>query len=154
MQNFNPTPENALLAHQSNSLLDWVQQLLISEGNSSLAESLSKEDPILVDIINVPLSLLKKIEGPEEDVESRLSPGVWEGNVSKLTELIKNGYKPSPLIVTDYWNYFEIADGNHRHEALLRNGIKSYWTIFLIKHPEGKKYFLKKFKKLPKFDIV
>lgn len=146
MKNFAPTVENALLAQENNYLEEWVQKLLISEGNDVLANEISQQSAILAEIINTPLVLLKKIEGPEEDVALRLPLDLFEKNVSKLTKLIKEGYKPAPLIVTDYWNYLEIADGNHRHEALLRNGINSYWTIFLIKHPTGKKYFQEEFK--------
>lgn len=141
-QNNKFTVEAALLAKKNGTLSKWTQELLQSEGGVGLANALKSERTVAVEMLNFPLSLLKKIEGPEEQVENRLSPDVWEKNVQRLTDLIKHGYSPAPLIVTDFWNKFEIADGNHRHEALVRAGIKSYWTIFFIKHPAGQKYIL------------
>lgn len=138
--NFSPTSENALLAMQNGDLENWVQALLQSEGSLDLAKSLISEKAIAVKMYNFPLGKLKKINGPEEQVELRQPLDIWEKRVSKLTELIKGGFKPAPLIVTDFWNHFEIADGNHRHEAMLRAGINSYWTIFFIKHTKGLEY--------------
>ncbi len=137
---FNHVPNDAIEAGKNGNLEEWVQKLLISEGNEDLAKSLSNEKPICVSIVKIPLKLLKKIEGPEEQIEHRQPLDIWENRVSKLVKLIEGGYKPAPLLVTDYWNYFEIADGNHRHEALVRLGTLEYWTIFFIKHEEGKKY--------------
>lgn len=137
---FAPTSESALLAKQHSRLGEWVQNLLHSEGNDELAKSLAQEKPIAIEMIEFPLVQLKRIEGPEENEEHRLSPDVWEEQVKKLAKKIKDGYKPAPLIVTDFWNQFELADGNHRHEAMLRVGMKTYWTIFFIKHEAGKKY--------------
>ncbi len=138
--NFSPTSDNALVAQKSGALGKWVQNLLISEGNYNLAKSLAQETPIAIEIMEFPLSQLKRIVGPEENEEHRQSPDIWEAQVDKLAKKIKEGYQPAPLIVTDFWNHFELADGNHRHEAMLRVGIKSYWTIFFIKHQKGKEY--------------
>ncbi len=137
---FEPTYENAKLAQENGTLNEWVNSLLISEGSNSLAQSLAKESPIAIKMIEFPLSQLKRIEGPEEKIEHRQSPDIWEASVQVLAAKIKDGFRPAPLIVTDYWNYFELADGNHRQEAMLRVGIKSYWTIFFIKHQKGKEY--------------
>ncbi len=52
--------------------------------------------------------------------------------------MIEDEYAPPPLIVTDYWSPMEIVDGNHRHEALLRNGVEKYWAIFFIKNESTK----------------
>ena len=137
---FAPTSESALLARQNGTLGEWVQKLLQSEGNYELAKTLAQEKPVAIEMVDFPLSRLKKIVGPEENEAHRQSPDVWEAQVTKLAKMVEKGYKPAPLIVTDYWNHFEIADGNHRHEALERRGINSYWTIFFIKHEKGKEY--------------
>ena len=134
------TVESALLAQKEGLISDWVQALLHCEDSDKLAKSLAEFKPVAMEIYDFPLLKLKRIDGPEEKIEQRLSPDIWEAQVSLLTNKIKEGFRPAPLIVTDYWNYFEIADGNHRHEALLRNGITSYWTIFLIKNKKGHEY--------------
>lgn len=132
--------ESAMEASKNNSLKKWVIDLLLNEESYDLAEKINSEKTVAVDMVNFPLSLLKKIQGPEENETHRQSPDVWEGKVRNLADKYGEGYRPAPLIVTDFWNHFEIADGNHRHEALERHGVKSYWTIFFIKHKKGKEY--------------
>ncbi|HUQ85840.1 MAG TPA: ParB N-terminal domain-containing protein [Candidatus Limnocylindrales bacterium] len=132
--------ESALAARDKGLLKEWVIELLKSEGSYELAEKISSEKTAAIKMYNYPLTLLKKIQGPEENEIHRQSPQVWEDKVKKLAKKIENGFISAPLIVTDFWNYFEVADGNHRHEALERKGIKSYWTIFFIKHQAGVEY--------------
>jgi ParB/Sulfiredoxin domain len=132
------TFEDALLAQKDGSLAEWVQAFLHKEGNIHLAEKLVHSDGMLIELVNIPLEILNKIDGPEP-VGHRESLSVWDDRVSRLALKIKEGYTPPPLIVTDFWKTMEIVDGNHRHEALLRNDIKSYWTIFFLKNDSDKK---------------
>ncbi len=134
------TIENAQQARDKGKLSEWVHELLLSEKSYDLAEKIATEKIIAVEMLDFPLALLNKIRGPEEQETHRQAPDVWEDKVKKLAVHVENGNSLAPLIVTDFWNYFEIADGNHRHEALERRGIKKYWTIFFIKHEKGKKY--------------
>ncbi len=134
------TVESAMAAKDRGKLKEWVHELLLSEKSFDLAEIIISEKTVAIEMLDFPLSLLKKIQGPEEEEIHRQSPEIWEDKVKKLTDSVRGGYAPAPLIVTDFWNYFEIADGNHRHEALERKGIKSYWTIFFIKHEKGREY--------------
>jgi hypothetical protein len=134
------TLDQALKAKADGTLAEWVQQFLRDEGNNALADALLQHKPIWLEMVEFPVDNLKRIEGPEEDPKQRNAPHVWEESVASLTSHLKSGEPPAPLIVTDYWNMFEIADGNHRHEALQRNGVKKYWVIFFVKYPEGKKW--------------
>lgn len=136
------TVEGALSAKENGDLKNWVIKLLLSEESYELAEKIESEKYVSIEMLLFPLSLLKKIQGPEENVTHRQPAHVWEGKVKNLADMLTDGYSPAPLIVTDFWNHFEIADGNHRHEALVRMGTKNYWTIFFIKHEEGRKYLL------------
>lgn len=133
------TAEDALSAKKQGLLKQWVEEFLDAEGNHGLATALKTEKAIEIDVINFPLELLNRIQGPEL-VENREKIPVWDDRVSKLQTKLIDGHNLPPLIVTDFWNPFEIVDGNHRHEALVKNGIKKHWTIFFIKHPESKKY--------------
>lgn len=133
------TCDDALDAKTKGKLNEWVQDFLHTEGNHGLAKALQTETPIEIDMIDFPLELLNRIKGPEPE-EHREQLHVWDDRVSTIQSKIKDGHAFPPLIVTDYWNPFEIVDGNHRHEALLKNGIKRHWTIFFIKHQESKKY--------------
>lgn len=133
--------QKALHAKKNGRLIEWVQEYLKTEKNYGLASALKKHTATMVDIVEFPLAELKKIEGPEPEPD-RESLDQWEKRVSTIEALINQGYEPPPLIVTDYWQPLEIADGNHRHEALLRNGIKKYWTIFFIQDEVNKQKLL------------
>lgn len=140
------TVESALTAKSNGTLKNWVIGLLLSEENFELAEKIATEKTVAIEMFNVPLALINRIKGPEENEAYRKPPEKWNEEVSKMVERLDNDYSPAPIIVTDFWNHFEIADGNHRHEALERRGVKSYWTIFFIKHETGRKYLLDKIK--------
>jgi hypothetical protein len=144
------TVESALLAHKKGELKKWVIELLINEKSYDLVEIIKNEKTYAIEMLNFPLEKLKKIQGPEEDLTKRQPPHVWEEKVSELANVLEYGFSPAPLIVTDFWNHFEVADGNHRHEALLRRGIMNYWTIFFIKHEAGRKYLMDIMKKSQK----
>lgn len=135
---FHDADKETVAAKKAHTLEEWVQKFLLNEGNHGLATALRTEAALMVDLIEIPLSLLNKIEGPEP-VQKRETLDVWEERVSGLTLMIEEGYKPPPLIVTDFWKPFEIVDGNHRHEAMLRNNIEKYPTIFFIKNEESVK---------------
>lgn len=133
----NYTTLAAMEAEKNGVLHEWVQDFLLSEGNDGLARALRDEQATMVEIAKVPLSLLRKIDGPEE-VHARQPLDKWEERVSKLEKLVKNQEPLPPLIVTDFWKPLEIVDGNHRHEAFLRNGITEYWTIFFLRDEKHK----------------
>ena len=129
--------ENAMIAKKKGLLEEWVYGYLLREGNHGLATALKTEAPILLDLIEIPLSLLNRIEGPEP-LEDRETLDTWEERVSGLSLMIEDEYIPPPLIITDYWHPMEIVDGNHRHEALLRNGVEKHWVIIFIKNDSTK----------------
>lgn len=140
------TVESALSAKNKGNLKDWVIDLLLSEESFELAEKIKSEKTVAIEMFNTPLSLINRIQGPEENIADRKPLHKWNEDVNKIVEILDKDYKPAPIIVTDFWNHFEIADGNHRHEALERLGVKKYWTIFFIKHEEGRKYLLENIK--------
>lgn len=127
------TLESALQARDSNTLGKWVQDYLHNEGhNNALADSLEKES-ITYSISRYPILNLKRIMGPESGMKFFESLEVWEQRVKELeAKIVKREIMP-PLIVTNIWGKDEIADGAHRHEALLRQGYTDYWVIFCKK---------------------
>ena len=129
------TTQAAILAKKEGALREWVQEFLLSEGNEGLARALRDEEATMIEIAEVPLSLLRKIDGPEEKPHERQPLDKWEERVSRLEEVVKKGEPLPPLIVTDFWKPLEIVDGNHRHEAMTRNGVERYWTIFFLRDP-------------------
>ncbi len=80
--------------------------------------------------------------GPDKSFPFSETSEKWEGRVRELFDKIKSGWGPPPLIVTDFWEEVAISDGNHRKEALVRNGQEKYWVIFYLKNKDNKKKIL------------
>lgn len=128
----------ALEASKRGVLLAWVNDYLSSKyGNKELAVILKKQKPTIAILKLFPLHQLKRIAGPERDMLFPEAVAIWEEKVSSLVEKIEKGITLPPLIVTDFWQEKELADGNHRHEALIRGGYKKYWTIFIYKNKQS-----------------
>lgn len=142
------TVEAALEAKKKGVLKNWVIELLNSEKSFELAEKIASEKIVAVEMHEVPLSLIKRIQGPQEKIEHRKPPHVWENELKKMHEKFDDDFSPPPIIVTDFWNYFEIADGNHRHEVLEKRGVKKCWVIFFIKYEAGLKYLHESLKRM------
>lgn len=122
----------AIAAHKKGQLKAWVEKFLEAEHNHGLANAIKNTPLKALEFVRFPLEKLNKIQGPEA-IPDRESLNTWESRVQEQITEIKNGRLPAPLIVTDFWWPLEIADGNHRHEALVREGFKKYWTIFFVK---------------------
>lgn len=76
------------------------------------------------------LSTLLRACGPEHEMAFRESPQKWDDNVSRLSSLLNDGVDFPPLLVKVRNGKHFIADGSHRHEALIRHGVDRYWTIW------------------------
>jgi hypothetical protein len=132
--------ESALESYKKGLLFDWTQEYLCGEGNNSeLAGYLVKGEPETVILIEFPLHRLKRVVGPEEGMSYPEPAEVFEKRVEKLVEIIKEGKKLPPLIVTDFGKPLGLSDGNHTYEAFTRLGYTNYWTIFFFNNPESKK---------------
>ena len=130
------TLEMAKQAKENNSLMQWAMDFMDNDKNKNLARILKENKDIFlwIDLIEFPLNKLKRIMGPEKELLYPEEKEIWEKRINNLSNDIKNNnYKPCPLIVTDFWSDMNIADGNHRHEALLRSGFNKYWVMFMIK---------------------
>lgn len=128
----NFTPEAAMLANQKSELSKWTIDYLESTGgNQELADIYKRED-LLWSINKHPLKELIRVVGQDEGVAYYEDLEVWERRVKELVEKISQGEKLPPLIISNDSGKLGIADGNHRHEALLRCGIKEYYCIFTL----------------------
>ena len=126
----------AVSAHKKGELKSWVESFLSQEKNQGLLDAIRNTTIKALTLTQFPLDKINKIQGPEIHSQ-RETLDVWENRVSRQVSQIKKGHLPAPLIVTDFWWPLEIADGNHRHEALVREGFKSYWTIFIFKNSDS-----------------
>lgn len=137
------TLESALIAKENNTLNVWVQDFLKGEGkNPKLADVLKKRKNVHIDLIEYNLSKLVRVMGPEKKMTFNEDQNKWKKRINDFVKLIKEGYKPVPLIVTDFWGDYHISDGTHRFEALKKMGINKYWIIFCLEKSNNIKTIL------------
>jgi len=117
-------------------LYSWTQDYLRGPGhNKKLANHISQAKNVTVTLIEMPLDSLVLVAGPSKDFHFPINPDQWEVTVSEYTKMIKSGWNPPPLIVTEgiFDNRNSVSDGTHRLEALRRCGFDRYWVLFVKK---------------------
>lgn len=115
---------------QAGRLEDWVHGYLLSAGhNPAFSEGLKLDKRYYDGPVNMPLSLLKRCCGPEEEMAFRVDEAYFEKHVAELQEAVRRGEDMPPLIVNYRAEGFVLNDGNHRFEALYRLGAESAWAI-------------------------
>ncbi len=125
-----PTLSAALASGNRGEIGDWVHDFLVTVGkNPEMAEGLRLErrywlGPILMDLERLP-----RCCGPEPDMEYRVDPKRFDEYVGRMIGSIRQGWEPPPLIASYDAGRLSVRDGNHRHEALVRNGCSHYWVI-------------------------
>jgi len=125
-------------------LLDWTRRFLLKDcnvteaghatgGNSNLWKNiLKRKGTFSVNLEEVALDTMPTIMGPIGSGKTFTEPeGIWQSRVDSLEQSLNKGsFVPPPFIMTNFWeDEPTLADGNHRHAALLRCGIKRYWVI-------------------------
>lgn len=122
--------EEAIKFSKEGRIEDWVHLFLNSVGdNVPFSEGLklvkrSWIGPVLMDICK-----LNRCCGPEETMEYRIDSEGWEKDISKFQKLIREGWDMPPLIVEQCNGKLKLNDGNHRLEAMVREGVKECWVI-------------------------
>lgn len=82
-------------------------------GNPSLADFLERERPNYLGPVRHTLLPLRRIAGPEPNIDWPKDPADWESDISGKVKAIKEGWAPLPLIVQ--LRDMAIFDGNRRH---------------------------------------
>lgn len=100
--------------------------------NIALSDGLKQEKRFFVGPIKMPLYLFERCCGPEENIKYQINEFGFKTNVNAIMERLKNDWDMPPLIVNYCKDDFELNDGNHRYEALIRSGIKEYYIIIWI----------------------
>lgn len=77
----------------------------------------------------IELDKLKRCCGPEPEIQFVVPADGWENHISYFQSLIRNGWNMPPLIAYNEGNYLLVNDGNHRLEAMRREGIEKCWVI-------------------------
>lgn len=129
--------QKAITAGENNNIMEWVLEFLQShERNAVVVNDIQKREIAKMHLVEFPLHLLQGTVGRQNGEAHTESLSNWLERVKMIEDKIESNEMPPPIIVTDFWQKLHVVDGNHRREALLKRGFKSYWTIFLLEKHE------------------
>lgn len=115
---------------EAGSLEDWIHLFLTGEGNNiPFSEGLKSDKRYYFGPYNLKLELFERCCGPEPDMQYVVGKDSFETHVTALVNRIKEGWDMPPLIVNYSEGKFELNDGNHRYEAMIRKGLKAHYFI-------------------------
>lgn len=120
------------LAHaQQGRLEEWVHAFLTTDGcNVPFSQGLKKRKRVWAGPAVVKVARLRRSCGPELEMAFVTPPASWDAHVRKLQRLIRQAWEMPPLLVECRHGDLIVRDGNHRHEALSREGIEECPVIF------------------------
>jgi hypothetical protein len=138
-------PASAMKYAREGRIEKWVHAFLQSEGNNpGLSDGLKKEKRWWYGPVEMPLETLQRTAGPEPEMEYRsASEEAWAERIGKIQSHLDNKGEVPPLIAQYKDGTLELRDGNHRYGAMVKNGIRSYWTIVWFNSAEEQRDFLK-----------
>jgi hypothetical protein len=129
-------------------IAEWVGEFLASPGsdNATLAAGLAQRRHSWLGPLQVPIDHLTRLAGPEPSVECPIDPEEWNDDVDLMTDELDEGWEPPPLLAQ--WSpehgALLVQDGNHRLEALQREGASHAWVIAWFDDPNDLDRFLAK----------
>jgi len=125
-------PTSVLAYAQEGRVEEWVHAYLSGPGgNQPFSEGLRLAPRYWSGPVLIRLELLARCYGPEPTMEYVADVPSWERHVGRMQESLSKGWQPPPLIAQwEPGGSFSLRDGNHRHEALRREGVEAYWTVF------------------------
>lgn len=127
-----------------NKIEEWVHEFLLDIGNNKdFSDGLKLEKRYYYGPVKMPLSMFRRICGPEEDMKYQNPKDGFEYHVGNMINSIGDGWDLPPLIINYTNKEFELNDGNHRYEALVRSNISDYYVIFWTSNVEDYKELLK-----------
>jgi hypothetical protein len=135
--------DSARAAAARDDLARWVGDLLASRGsdNATLAAALAQRRHWWLGPLRVPVDELERLAGPEDDVVCTVEPDEWEDDVETMQESLDKGWEPPPLLVEHRDGRLLLQDGNHRYEALVREGETEAWVVIWFDSPEARDDF-------------
>jgi hypothetical protein len=132
--NFAPTSASAREAHASGQLAEWSQAFLRGKGgNPNVANPLQEREDDVYVLAEVDLDDVYPISGAGEDFDWPVPPAEFERKVETMVRMFDEGWDAPPLFV--HMHTLRLVDGNHRREALLRRGRRTYWAVMWVRRP-------------------
>lgn len=109
---------------------EWIHIFLKTVGNNiDLSDGLKNQRRHWIGPLLMPIEVLERCCGPEEHMEFFNHAHHWEPHIDSFVKLIQEGWDYPPLIVEHDNGKLTVRDGNHRHEAMRRAGVKECWAV-------------------------
>ena len=134
---------SARAAAEAGETARWVGDFLASRGSDNvvLAAALAQKPHWWIGPLEVPLDDLERLAGPENEVLVAIDPSEWEDDVAQMEESLEEGWEPPPLLAEYQRGRLLLQDGNHRYEALLREGASDAWVLVFFDDPAERERF-------------
>jgi len=121
----------------------WVGEFLSSRGsdNAILAAALAQREHWWLGPLQVPVDSLIRLAGPEDEVLVPIEEDEWEQDIARMEESLEQGWEPPPLLAEFQDGRLLLQDGNHRYEALVREGEPNAWVLIWFDDPAERDQF-------------
>jgi len=128
---YKPTSASAIEFAEGNRLEEWVHLFLCGEGNNkAFSDGLKRALRLYHPPQRMKLSTFYRCCGPEDGMKFQIGADGFHQRVDHIAERYENGdWDMPPLIINQCSNTYELNDGNHRYEALMKLNIEEYWVI-------------------------
>ncbi len=109
----------------------WVGEFLASRGseNAELAAGLALRPHEWFGPLRIPIDQLVRLAGPEADATCPIEPAEWEHDIEAMESSLDEGWEAPPLLAELRDDQLLLQDGNHRCEALRREGERHAWVL-------------------------
>jgi len=140
------TSKSAIEFYENEQLEEWIHKFLCDEGNNEgLSHGLRIEKRYFMKPVKLPLDIVNRCCGPEENNKYKVDADGFEKRVTNIKNRFNSDWDMPPFLVNYDKGRFELNDGNHRHEALKRNGISEHYMIVWITSEADFKDYQKKY---------
>lgn len=127
-------------------LEEWIHTYLCSDGrNKPFSDGLRLDKRFYIGPLEMPLTLFTRCCGPEESMQWRVDPEIFDRHVTSLEAAVRDHADLPPLIVQFTEAGFTLNDGNHRLEAFHRTGVDSCAVIVWGTSLSDRKRFLREY---------
>lgn len=133
-------------------LEEWIHTYLLFERrNQAFSDGLRREERFYLGPLALPLQLLERSSGPEDEMKWKVDADIFERRVAEWRAKIKNKQFLPPIIAGYTEDGFEINCNNPLFEALLRENTAYFPVIIWSTKECDYKDFLKKYTPYAKF---
>jgi hypothetical protein len=140
------TLKTAIEYSKQGRIEEWVHMYLLGEGNNvEFSNGLKLEKRYFYGPVKMPLACFGRCCGPEITNRFVVEEKSFNSHVEDIKEYYESGWDMPPLIINYLKNTFELNDGNHRYEALVRANVTHYYVIVWTTTEEDMKNYIQSY---------